>query len=313
MQDFHSTHYQRRSNPWPLVIVGAATFAVGAAAAFGFASWQASQKATIAALEQRLEQMQDQITTQDTVTRAQTPDLTDVAAIAAATVEEEPELTAEEAAALAIDPSIQNRDHLEDRIAQARAIAGRIKLERLADGEVVGMLQREVLEGNYSVEARSINDDTIGVSLQSRRHANTAGLLADILATSANSGSIEVPDYIAVSETGEVDSGTLLFDLVQRSLQNGTAEEIAAAEELSQRTVEAFQTASARQNSDAGAATIDVADRYYTVESGDNLAYLALQFYGRTDAYDIIFAANRNILSDPDRIQVGQRLLIPEA
>lgn len=320
----YSYRPEPRRNPWPLIAVGAATFVIGAGGAFAFANWQASQKAALASLELRLEQMQDEMAEQEELlaSRNATPDLTAVAAVAALE-EPAPLLSEEEQAALLVDPSIQNRQHLEDRIAAARALAGRIKLERLSEGEVIALLQQEVLEGNYSVQAQSIGEDTIGVSLQSANHANTAGLLADILATSANNGDIEVPDYIAVSETGEVDSGTLLFDLVQRSLADGTAEEAAAAEQLSQRTIAAFQNVAANAQTGLNATseveptpavvtTTATGDQYYTVESGDNLAYIALQFYGRTDAFEVIYAANRGILSDPNRIQVGQRLLIPD-
>ena len=49
----------------------------------------------------------------------------------------------------------------------------------------------------------------------------------------------------------------------------------------------------------------------YVVESGDSLAYLALKFYGDTSEYRVIFNANRSKIGTPDKIQVGQRLIIP--
>ncbi|WP_449447002.1 LysM peptidoglycan-binding domain-containing protein [Thermomonas brevis] len=48
----------------------------------------------------------------------------------------------------------------------------------------------------------------------------------------------------------------------------------------------------------------------YTVAKGDNLSRIAQQFYGRQD-WKRIFDANRDQLSDPDRIQPGQVLKIP--
>ncbi|MCO4847412.1 MAG: LysM peptidoglycan-binding domain-containing protein [Yoonia sp.] len=53
--------------------------------------------------------------------------------------------------------------------------------------------------------------------------------------------------------------------------------------------------------------------RFYTVQEGDSLAYISLQFYGNTNAYQSIFEANRTAIASPDKIQVGQRLFIPEA
>jgi LysM domain len=49
----------------------------------------------------------------------------------------------------------------------------------------------------------------------------------------------------------------------------------------------------------------------YIVKSGDTLSKIARQFYGDGDEYMRIFYANRDRLSDPDKIQVGQQLVIP--
>ena len=48
----------------------------------------------------------------------------------------------------------------------------------------------------------------------------------------------------------------------------------------------------------------------YTVQKGDNLSKIAKHFYGKQD-WKRIFDANRDQLSDPDRIQPGQVLKIP--
>lgn len=50
----------------------------------------------------------------------------------------------------------------------------------------------------------------------------------------------------------------------------------------------------------------------YTVKSGDTLSKIAKTHYGDASKYSRIFEANRNILSDADKIQVGQVLKIPE-
>jgi nucleoid-associated protein YgaU len=49
----------------------------------------------------------------------------------------------------------------------------------------------------------------------------------------------------------------------------------------------------------------------YTVQSGDTLSKIAKQFYGNAGSYMEIFNANRDKLSDPDKIQPGQNLVIP--
>ena len=49
----------------------------------------------------------------------------------------------------------------------------------------------------------------------------------------------------------------------------------------------------------------------YEVKSGDNLSKISKHFYGDADEYMRIFYANRDKLNDPDKIQVGQQLVIP--
>ncbi len=49
----------------------------------------------------------------------------------------------------------------------------------------------------------------------------------------------------------------------------------------------------------------------YTVQPGDSLSRIALQFYGKSSLWRIIFEANQNILTDPSRIRPGQVLTIP--
>ena len=49
----------------------------------------------------------------------------------------------------------------------------------------------------------------------------------------------------------------------------------------------------------------------YTVKSGDTLSKISKQFYGDSNEYMRIFYANRDKLRDPDRINVGQELVIP--
>jgi nucleoid-associated protein YgaU len=49
----------------------------------------------------------------------------------------------------------------------------------------------------------------------------------------------------------------------------------------------------------------------YTVKKGDTLSKISQQFYGSANEYKRIFEANRDQLSDPDKIQAGQVLRIP--
>ena len=50
----------------------------------------------------------------------------------------------------------------------------------------------------------------------------------------------------------------------------------------------------------------------YTVVAGDSLSKIAKHFYGDANKYMKIFEANKDQLSDPNKIKVGQALKIPE-
>jgi nucleoid-associated protein YgaU len=52
--------------------------------------------------------------------------------------------------------------------------------------------------------------------------------------------------------------------------------------------------------------------RTYTVAAGDSLSKIAKSFYGNANQYMKIFEANKDKLSDPDKIKPGQDLVIPE-
>lgn len=53
--------------------------------------------------------------------------------------------------------------------------------------------------------------------------------------------------------------------------------------------------------------------KIHTVQSGETLSSIARDYYGDANEYMAIFEANRDKLSDPDKIQVGQELVIPIA
>ena len=288
-----------RSNtlPWAIA-VGAVTFAIGVTGTLYFVqSQQSAQNEALAALMMQMSDVQ--------ASRAQTPDLLSVApvttavepAVAAPTPDPAPVDVVPAAVAIpapqsvAPQPVAAPEKTKEEKIAEAIAIANRNQLRMLTEGVVAGL---------YSVTSESDDGSGSRIALQPRNAANTAAQLEGILAAAAASGEIDVPDAINTSD-GDIDPQTLLFDIVQRSLANGSAEEIEAARELQLR---AFAASSAETQTMDG-------ERFYTVESGDSLAYIALQFYGATNEYGRIFDANRDKLTSPDKVQIGQRLRIP--
>jgi len=53
------------------------------------------------------------------------------------------------------------------------------------------------------------------------------------------------------------------------------------------------------------------ATQYHIVKKGDTLWKIAENYYGDGNLYKKIFEANKDILKDPNLIQVGQKLRIP--
>jgi len=49
----------------------------------------------------------------------------------------------------------------------------------------------------------------------------------------------------------------------------------------------------------------------HVVQSGDTLSKIAQKYYGDASLYPKIFQANRDVLSDPNKISPGQKLRIP--
>jgi LysM repeat protein len=52
-------------------------------------------------------------------------------------------------------------------------------------------------------------------------------------------------------------------------------------------------------------------ERTHVVEKGETLSHLAQKYYGKASEYRRIFEANRDQLSDPDKVRAGQKLRIP--
>jgi nucleoid-associated protein YgaU len=62
-----------------------------------------------------------------------------------------------------------------------------------------------------------------------------------------------------------------------------------------------------------GAPAAAQAGKTYTVQSGDTLSKIAKEHLGDANAYMKIFNANKDQLTDPDKIKPGQVLKIPTA
>ena len=99
-------------------------------------------------------------------------------------------------------------------------------------------------------------------------------------------------------EAPSEDAKNKVWDAVKA--QNGGANPIDATIEIS---------VARGQGGPAGAATAP--GRTYTVKSGDTLSKISKEFYGNANDYMKIFNANKDQLSDPDKIKPGQTIKIP--
>jgi nucleoid-associated protein YgaU len=72
------------------------------------------------------------------------------------------------------------------------------------------------------------------------------------------------------------------------------------------------QTQALRTQTAGASASGGQSSRTYTVKSGDSLSKISKQFYGDANQYMKIFQANRQQLNNPNEIQPGQELVIPE-
>lgn len=120
----------------------------------------------------------------------------------------------------------------------------------------------------------------------------------------ALAGEISVPK-ILVTPQGTVDTEVLLEAIVTtaRSVATGIAPPVpdVPTGEGSGVEVRVVQRAAETEQY-----------RFYTVAAGDSLGGISAKFYGDVNKFQIIYEANRGLLSSPDQIKVGQRLAIPK-
>jgi nucleoid-associated protein YgaU len=123
-----------------------------------------------------------------------------------------------------------------------------------------------------------------------------------LLNEAALRGEIAVP-RILVTANGRVDTHVLLASIVDeaRIASGGAANPV--PQEVSGDGIEVRVV---QRAGDTGQY------RFYTVNPGDSLGAIAARFYGSASRYMTIFEANRILLSSPDLLRVGQRLVIPE-
>jgi len=76
-------------------------------------------------------------------------------------------------------------------------------------------------------------------------------------------------------------------------------------------TIDSSLPSSQRSQAAGASAGGSGSNKTYTVKAGDTLSKIAKDIYGNANEYHRIFEANRDKLQSPDKIQVGQELVIP--
>lgn len=126
----------------------------------------------------------------------------------------------------------------------------------------------------------------------------------DTIVNEAAANGVAVPQILVTSD-GRVDTSVMLSNIV-------TQAQIAAGGAAPAIPVLTPDDTPGMEVRIVQRATDDLEARFYTVQTGDSLGAISIKFYGVISYYDQIFEANKTLLSSPDRIRVGQRLVIPQ-
>ncbi len=153
-------------------------------------------------------------------------------------------------------------------------------------------------------KAAAIETTLEALVVQALREGQNDSYIDALVNEAAGKGRISVPSALVTSD-GRVDTAVLLSSLVsQAQVASGAAQPVRPEDvTASGDGVEVRVVQKATGGSEA--------HQFYTVLPGDSLGAIAVKFYGDVTHFSAIFNANRAILSSPDRLNVGQRLVIP--
>lgn len=179
----------------------------------------------------------------------------------------------------------------------------------------------ELLDDGYSMTVDDATlDDTVAGILTGLQSGNTTGLTALQVMVVQSLKSGDTDDAIDTAINAAAMAGEVSIP-AQIVTTNGTVDTLAllAAIDTAARRGDVAIPASLQPGPEAPAveaalpeAIANPGPRFHIVGPGDSLGSISTQFYGSIQYDDLIFQANRNLLSDPNDLNVGQRLVIPE-
>lgn len=244
------------------------------------------------------------------VTRAATQDNTALALAVEATV----------------TPSFTDREVVEAprRVEVARPETDDTRLSDMTNNVLaeLGFAGVEAVTTNSQAQRQSTSDILAGIeaatgqsSLLDQRDTLEAIVIAalragetdeniDAIVNAAAASGVAVPEILVTSD-GRVDTHVMLTNIVtQAQIAAGGA--APAIPKVTPDNVQGMEVRIVQR------ATDEIEARFYTVQRGDSLGAISIKFYGVVSRYPDIFEANKGLLSSPDRIRVGQRLVIPQ-
>lgn len=247
------------------------------------------------------------------VTRAATPDITSIvdealAATTPLTIEPETGLID---APRRVDVPRPNTDdtRLSDMTNNVLAELGFAGVEPVTtNSQVLRQSTSEILAGiEAATGQRSVlqERDTLEAIVIAALRSGTSDEDIDTMVNdAAAAGTVAVPEILVTSD-GRVDTHVLLNNIVVQA-QIAAGGPAPAIPEVSPDEVDGMEVRIVQQATEA------VQARFYTVQRGDSLGAISIKFFGSIEHFEAIFEANRGLLSSPDRIRVGQRLVIPQ-
>ena len=184
--------------------------------------------------------------------------------------------------------------------AGVEAVTTNSQVQRQSTSEILAGIeaatgQRSILEERDTLEA---------IVIAALRAGETDESIDIIINDAAASGNVAVPAILVTSD-GRVDTHVLLRNIVTQA-QVAAGGSAPAAPEATPENTQGMEVRVVQRATDA------VQARFYTVQSGDSLGAISITFFASSEYYDVIFQANKGLLSSPDRIRVGQRLVIPQ-
>ena len=101
-------------------------------------------------------------------------------------------------------------------------------------------------------------------------------------------------------------------ELTKKILEEQKQQQLEAqAAEIKAARAERIEEAKQRARERTEAALAEAKAKTYTVQAGDTLGKIAQKVYNDASRWKEIFEANKDLIQNPDLIQVGQELKIP--